>query len=102
MVILALRSALVFMTCALPLRGYRRCLTSSASRNDGVIVIFWFQLPTYAAACRRSDQIYEAELMKECSKSKMRRLSQPNFVNRHFIGEGIDIGGGPDPLAVYL
>ena len=40
-------------------------------------------------------------LMKECSKSIMRRLSQPNFVNRYFVGHGIDIGGGPDPLAVY-
>ena len=39
--------------------------------------------------------------MKECSKSIMRRLSQPNFVNRYFVGDGIDIGGGPDPLAVY-
>ena len=39
--------------------------------------------------------------MKECSKAIMRRLSQPNFVNRYFVGEGIDIGGGPDPLAVY-
>jgi hypothetical protein len=39
--------------------------------------------------------------MKECIKSIMRRLSQPNFVNRYFVGDGIDIGGGPDPLAVY-
>ncbi len=39
--------------------------------------------------------------MKECSKSIMRRLSQPNFVNRYFVGHGIDIGGSPDPLAVY-
>ena len=39
--------------------------------------------------------------MKECSKSIMRRLSQPNFVNRYFVGDGIDIGGGLDPLAVY-
>ena len=39
--------------------------------------------------------------MKECSKSIMRRLSQPNFVNRYFVGDGIDIGGCPDPLAVY-
>ena len=38
--------------------------------------------------------------MKECSKSIMRRLSQPNFVNRYFVGDGIDIGGCPDPLAV--
>ena len=40
--------------------------------------------------------------MKECSKSIMRRLAEPNFVNRFFRGEGIDIGGAPDPLALYV
>lgn len=39
--------------------------------------------------------------MKECSKSVMRRLADPNFVNRYFVGTGIDIGGAPDPLNVY-
>jgi SAM-dependent methyltransferase len=39
--------------------------------------------------------------MKECSKSIMRRLSDPNFTNRYFVGRGLDIGGGPDPLALY-
>jgi len=39
--------------------------------------------------------------MKECSKSIVRRLSQPNFMNRFFVGEGLDIGGQPDPLALY-
>ncbi|MEX2616701.1 MAG: class I SAM-dependent methyltransferase [Alphaproteobacteria bacterium] len=40
--------------------------------------------------------------MKECSKSIMRRLAEPNFINRYFRGDGIDIGGGPDPLALYV
>lgn len=40
--------------------------------------------------------------MKECSKSIMRRLAEPNFINRYFRGEGIDIGGAPDPLALYV
>ena len=39
--------------------------------------------------------------MKECSKSVPRRLSQPNFINRYFVGDGIDIGGKPDPLTLY-
>ena len=39
--------------------------------------------------------------MKECSKSIPRRLSHPNFVNRYFVGDGIDIGGKPDPLVLY-
>ncbi len=41
------------------------------------------------------------DAMKECSKSIMRRLSEPNFVNRYFVGEGIDIGGEPDPPRLY-
>ncbi len=40
--------------------------------------------------------------MKECSKSITRRLHQPNFANRYFVGEGLDVGGGPDPLGMYL
>ena len=40
--------------------------------------------------------------MKECSKSIARRLSDPNFSNRYFVGHGIDIGGKPDPLALYV
>ena len=39
--------------------------------------------------------------MKECSKSIMRRLSDPNFAARYFCGDGIDIGGAPDPLGIY-
>lgn len=39
--------------------------------------------------------------MKECSKSIMRRMREPNFINRYFVGSGIDIGGGPDPLSLY-
>lgn len=39
--------------------------------------------------------------MKECSKSIMRRLADSNFVSRYFVGCGLDIGGKPDPLALY-
>jgi SAM-dependent methyltransferase len=39
--------------------------------------------------------------MKECSKSISRRLSDPNFINRYFVGNGLDIGGKPDPLVLY-
>ncbi len=39
--------------------------------------------------------------MKECSKSIARRQSDPNFLNRYFSGDGIDIGGAPDPLSLY-
>lgn len=40
--------------------------------------------------------------MKECSKSILRRLSNPNFIRLYFKGKGIDIGGKPDPLALYI
>ena len=39
--------------------------------------------------------------MKECSKSVVRRLSDSNFLNRYFVGNGVDIGGKPDPLLLY-
>jgi SAM-dependent methyltransferase len=39
--------------------------------------------------------------MRECSKSIARRLHDSAFVRRYFVGEGLDIGGRPDPLALY-
>jgi SAM-dependent methyltransferase len=39
--------------------------------------------------------------MKECSKSIQRRLADSNFLRCYFVGVGIDIGGKPDPLALY-
>lgn len=40
--------------------------------------------------------------MKEMSKSVHRRMRSPNFVTRYFAGVGIDIGGFPDPLSLYV
>ncbi len=31
----------------------------------------------------------------------MRRLMTPNFINHYFVGDGLDIGGKPDPLGLY-
>ncbi|MES2270203.1 MAG: methyltransferase domain-containing protein [Pseudomonadota bacterium] len=39
--------------------------------------------------------------MKECSKSIARRLADINFTSRYFVGNGVDIGGKPDPLGLY-
>ena len=39
--------------------------------------------------------------MKECSKSIYRRLADPKFMRSYFVGNGVDIGGKPDPLALY-
>ncbi|MEZ5796723.1 MAG: class I SAM-dependent methyltransferase [Paracoccaceae bacterium] len=39
--------------------------------------------------------------MKECSKSVARRLADSRFVRKYFKGDGVDIGGAPDPLALY-
>jgi SAM-dependent methyltransferase len=40
--------------------------------------------------------------MRECSKSISRRLADSRFATRYFVGRGLDIGGKPDPLALYL
>lgn len=40
--------------------------------------------------------------MKECSKAVRRRLADANFSHRYFVGSGIDIGGAPDPLVLYV
>lgn len=39
--------------------------------------------------------------MKECSKSIQRRQSDPNFIRKYFVGDGLDVGGKPDPLVLY-
>jgi SAM-dependent methyltransferase len=39
--------------------------------------------------------------MKEASKSLIRRLQDANFARRYFVGDGMDIGGLPDPLSLY-
>jgi SAM-dependent methyltransferase len=39
--------------------------------------------------------------VKECSKAIPRRLRDSNFTRFYFRGEGIDVGGKPDPLALY-
>jgi len=39
--------------------------------------------------------------MKELSKSIPRRMRDPNFLRRYFVGRGVDIGGRPDPLSLY-
>lgn len=40
--------------------------------------------------------------MKELSKSIVRRMGEPNFARRWFVGQGLDIGGKPDPLSLYV
>lgn len=39
--------------------------------------------------------------MREASKAILRRLADSRFANRYFVGEGIDIGCGPDPVSLY-
>ena len=39
--------------------------------------------------------------MKELTKSIIRRMHDINFVSKYFVGNGIDIGGKPDPLSLY-
>lgn len=39
--------------------------------------------------------------MYEASKAVMRRLHDSRFATRYFIGSGVDIGCGPDPISQY-
>jgi SAM-dependent methyltransferase len=39
--------------------------------------------------------------MQETSKALIRRLNDARFANRYFVGSGIDIGAGDDPLSKY-
>lgn len=39
--------------------------------------------------------------MHETSKSIFHRLRDSRYATRYFVGDGIDIGSGPDPLAQY-
>jgi SAM-dependent methyltransferase len=39
--------------------------------------------------------------MFESSKAVLRRLHDARFAVRYFVGDGIDIGAGPDPLGQY-
>lgn len=39
--------------------------------------------------------------MKECSKSIPRRLRDARYASRYLVGDGVDIGGKPDPLSLY-
>jgi hypothetical protein len=39
--------------------------------------------------------------MYEASKAVMRRLHDSRFATRYFIGNGVDIGCGPDPISQY-
>jgi SAM-dependent methyltransferase len=40
--------------------------------------------------------------MYEQSKAAKRRFNDGNFHNRFYVGDGVDIGGKPDPLANYV
>lgn len=39
--------------------------------------------------------------VRELSKSIPRRIREPNFIRKYFVGNGVDIGGKPDPLILY-
>lgn len=40
-------------------------------------------------------------MVAECSKAVARRLHDARFATRWFVGDGIDVGAGPDGLAQY-
>jgi SAM-dependent methyltransferase len=40
--------------------------------------------------------------VNETSKALLRRLADSRYATRYFVGDGIDIGSGPDPLFQYV
>ena len=40
-------------------------------------------------------------MSKETGKSTLRRFHDNRFATRYFVGDGIDIGAGDDPLSDY-
>ena len=63
--------------------------------DEGYLVL----LPRERAAL--SATVRKRRPMKECGKAVFRRLSEPAFGTRYFVGRGLDIGSGDDPLTVY-
>ena len=41
-------------------------------------------------------------MARECSKAVRRRMGDSEFVARYFVGRGLDVGPGPDPLMLYM
>ncbi|OAN53724.1 SAM-dependent methyltransferase [Paramagnetospirillum marisnigri] len=39
--------------------------------------------------------------MKETCKATLRRLGQPDFATRYFVGQGLDVGATTDPLSQF-
>ncbi|OZA71196.1 MAG: SAM-dependent methyltransferase, partial [Caulobacter sp. 39-67-4] len=37
----------------------------------------------------------------ECAKSIVRRMHDPKFASHYFVGQGLDVGGAPDPLSSF-
>ncbi|WP_419319855.1 methyltransferase domain-containing protein [Caulobacter sp. ErkDOM-E] len=37
----------------------------------------------------------------ECAKSIARRMHDPKFASHYFVGQGLDVGGAPDPLSSF-
>jgi SAM-dependent methyltransferase len=46
-------------------------------------------------------EIAKGAEMRELSKSIVRRQRDPNFITKYFVGNGLDIGGLPDPFSLY-
>lgn len=52
--------------------------------------------------CLTKPMLKAARLMYEQSKAAKRRVHIPAFMTRYFVGEGLDIGAGPDGLSRYV
>lgn len=55
----------------------------------------------YVLAGNGTPSIGAPRTMHECGKAALRRLHQASFVSRYFVGRGLDVGAGSDPLSAY-
>jgi SAM-dependent methyltransferase len=82
------------------LAGYRLIYSF---RDEGYVLAVP-PAPSFPASAFFSDgQPAESEgpAMKECAKACARRAREPAFSTAYFVGEGLDVGGAPDPLSLY-
>ena len=70
---------------------------SSRENTQRTLLVY---CPTANRNCRRVSPDGEPHV-DECSKAVARRLHSPGFATHYFVGDGLDVGSGPDPLARF-
>lgn len=69
--------------------------------RDGTVPGGGERVEPYVLAGNGTPSIGAPRIMHECGKAALRRLHQASFVSRYFVGRGLDVGAGSDPLSGY-